>query len=63
MECNKEKNLKGCTCTAGCSMKGICCECVVYHRVQGQIPGCFFNTEGEKTWDRSVENFVKFAKA
>jgi len=24
-----------------------------------QIPGCFFSSEGEKTYDRSIEAFIK----
>lgn len=59
MECMKEKNLKSCTCTYDCSKKGICCECVTYHRDKGAIPGCFFPKDGEMTYDRSIENFIK----
>ena len=51
---NKEKNLKDCTCTYPCGKKGLCCECVAYHRAAGQIPGCFFTLAGEATYDRSV---------
>ena len=32
MECKKDKNLKACNCTYPCSRKGICCECLAYHR-------------------------------
>jgi hypothetical protein len=56
---NKEKNIKKCTCTYDCNRRGICCECVMYHRSMGQIPGCFFPPEAESTYDRSVEYFVK----
>ena len=60
MNCKRETNLSGCTCTApGCPRKGICCECVAYHRAKGQLPGCFFSKDGEKTYDRSIEYFVK----
>ncbi len=55
---NKDKNLKGCTCTYSCGKKGICCECVTYHRDMGHIPGCFFTGAGEKTYDRSIRNFI-----
>jgi hypothetical protein len=24
-----------------------------------QIPGCFFSSEGEKTYDRSIDAFIK----
>ena len=59
MECKKEFNIKNCTCTTGCSHKGICCECVAHHRANGELPGCFFSVQGEKTYDRSIENFIR----
>ncbi|HSA05590.1 MAG TPA: DUF6485 family protein [Candidatus Gastranaerophilales bacterium] len=60
MECKKEKNLNDCACSYSCSKRGICCDCVTFHRKRGEIPGCFFPLEDEKTYDRSVENFIKF---
>ncbi len=60
---NMKKNLEFCKCTYNpCSRKGKCCECVQYHLKAGQIPGCFFPKDGEATYDRSIENFIKFAK-
>ncbi|HHP50769.1 MAG TPA: hypothetical protein ENM97_02615 [Moorella mulderi] len=60
MECQRKKNLTLCTCTyAYCEKKGLCCECVAYHRSRGEIPGCFFPPEAEKTYDRSLENFIR----
>ena len=60
MECNKEKNLKACNCTYDpCPRKGICCECIEYHLGNKQVPACFFSAEAEKTYDRSIENFIK----
>jgi hypothetical protein len=59
MDCRKEKNQKSCNCTYPCSKKGICCECVDYHRRSGQIPACYFPADIEKTYDRSIENFIK----
>ena len=56
---NQKKNAKDCTCTYSCAKRGLCCECVTYHRSMNQIPGCFFSKKGEKTYDRSVESFVK----
>lgn len=52
---NRTEILKFCTCTYDCRKRGVCCECVSYHRSKGQIPGCFFSTRGEATWDRSVK--------
>lgn len=55
MNCpNKERNLEECTCTYDCEKRGLCCECVRYHRAMGQIPGCFFTAKGEATYDRSI---------
>lgn len=61
---NSQKNLKGCTCTyEPCSRKGNCCECVAYHRRNGEIPGCFFPEEAERTYNRSIDYFVKYHKS
>ena len=56
---NKQKNLEHCTCTYLCDKRGLCCECVAYHRSKGQIPGCFFSKNGEATYDRSVAALVR----
>ena len=56
---NKEENLKHCNCTYSCEKKGLCCECVAYHRGKGQIPACFFSKEGEATYDRSIANLAR----
>jgi len=54
-----EENLKECNCTyPGCSKKGRCCECVHYHRRMGELPGCFFPDDVERTYDRSIARFV-----
>lgn len=59
MECNKNANLKVCTCTyEPCPRKGICCECIAYHRRYNELPGCLFPPEVERTYDRSVARFV-----
>lgn len=60
MECQKQENLKNCPCTyPNCPRKGICCECMKYHRDKGQLPACYFSREIEKTYDRSVEKFIQ----
>ena len=60
MNCKKEENKIDCTCTATtCSKRGVCCDCVRYHRERNELPGCFFSKAAEKTWDRSVDNFIK----
>ncbi len=59
-ECNIEKNKRNCNCTYNpCSRKGLCCECIAYHRRSGELPACFFNKEDEASYDRSVERFIK----
>lgn len=60
MDCHLEKNKKECTCTyEPCSRKGKCCECVAYHRSHGELPGCFFPPEAERTYNRSVAYFLE----
>lgn len=57
---NQTQNYANCNCSySPCPRKGLCCECVFYHRRKGQIPACFFTPEAEKTYDRSINNFVK----
>ncbi len=63
MECKKEENKIDCTCTyMSCSKRGMCCDCVAHHRENGEIPGCFFTAAGERTYDRSIANFIKTYK-
>ena len=59
-ECHKEKNLKLCNCTyEPCPRKGICCDCMTYHRKMGQLPACYFPADVERAYDRSIECFVR----
>ena len=56
---NIEENLKYCTCTYGmCDKKGLCCQCIAYHRKLGEIPGCLFPKDAERTYDRSIDAFI-----
>lgn len=51
---------KTCPCTwQSCSRHGKCCECIKYHRERNELPGCYFPPEEEKTYDRSIENFIR----
>jgi len=63
-EClNKKENLLNCNCTyEPCSRKGICCECIAYHRQKKQLPACFFPQDIEKTYDRSINRFLSIYK-
>jgi len=63
MDCKQEQNLKTCPCTwPDCPRKGICCDCIKYHWQNGELPACFFSKEAEKTYDRSIENFIREQK-
>ncbi|HSV31343.1 MAG TPA: DUF6485 family protein [Atribacteraceae bacterium] len=58
-ECKRRKNLDHCTCTYDpCSRKGLCCDCFSYHRLHGEIPGCLFPPDIEKTYDRSITRYL-----
>ncbi len=59
MECKQNENKANCACTYPCSRRGLCCECVAYHRQRNELPGCFFPPEVERTYDRSVRRFVE----
>ena len=64
MECDAKKNLEKCTCSYDpCARKGKCCECVSYHRKNGELPGCFFPPAAERSYDRSFRNFIASIKA
>jgi hypothetical protein len=57
-ECKVEPNKAKCNCTyEPCARKGICCECVTYHRQSGELPACYFLDDAERTYDRSIEMF------
>ena len=59
MECKVERNKVACNCTYPCGKKGICCECLAEHRRSGEMPACFFPPDVEKTYDRSIETFIR----
>jgi hypothetical protein len=57
---NQKRNLQDCNCSYGaCSRKGLCCECLRYHRQNREIPACFFPDKSEKTYDRSITAFIR----
>ena len=53
---NRERNIKNCNCTYSCEKKGLCCECIAYHRSRRELPACYFSKEKEATYDRSIKN-------
>ena len=64
MECKIAKNKQACNCTyEPCPRKGICCECIAYHRNINELPACYFPDEAEATYDRSIENFIRIHKS
>ena len=60
--CTVDQNKTRCACTFGCGKKGICCECIGYHRGLGELPGCYFPRDAERTGDRSISNFIGIVK-
>jgi len=61
--CSAENNLKTCNCSyESCSRRGICCECITYHRKNRELPACYFDKAVERTYDRSIANFIKHNK-
>lgn len=60
MDCNETINLQRCNCTyEPCSRKGICCECIAYHRRGNELPACYFSDAAERSYDRSIRNFIR----
>ena len=60
MECSIDANRDKCTCTyEPCERKGKCCDCIRYHRSLGELPGCLFPPDVERTYDRSIAKFVE----
>lgn len=60
MECSREENSKNCPCTwADCSRRGVCCLCLKYHLSKDELPACCFSAEAEKSYDRSIDNFIR----
>ena len=62
-ECNVNRNLKNCNCSyEPCPRKGICCECIAYHRSHGELPACYFPSDVERSYDRSISRFISLYK-
>lgn len=62
-ECKDSKNKAECNCTyEPCPRKGLCCECIRYHRQAGELPACYFPPEIERTFDRSIDRFITYHK-
>jgi len=61
MECqNLRKNLAACNCTyPGCPRRGLCCQCLAYHREAGELPACYFTEAEERPYDRSISFFLR----
>lgn len=60
MECKIKENLKNCPCTyPGCEKKGKCCDCLIFHLENKELPGCCFPKDVEKSYDRSFKKFAE----
>jgi len=60
---NIKENIKQCNCSYDpCDRKGLCCQCLHYHRRNGELPGCYFSDAVEKTFDRSISRFIQSRK-
>jgi len=59
VECKVEENKMNCNCTYPCDKKGMCCECISYHRKRDELPACYFPDNVERIYDRSIENFIR----
>ena len=63
MASQKNSDPKACACTyEPCPRKGDCRCCVAYHRDNGELPGCYFTAEAERSYDRSIANFIRTRK-
>ena len=58
-ECKVEQNKARCACTYPCGKKGMCCDCIKFHWDRRELPGCLFPPEDERTYDRSLANFIR----
>ena len=57
---NIKENKKLCDCSYDpCERKGLCCQCLHYHRRNGELPACYFPASVEKTYDRSIDRFIQ----
>lgn len=59
VECKIQENKIACNCSYPCNKKGLCCECLTYHRKRDELPACFFPDTIERTYDRSIDTFIE----
>ena len=60
---NIKENLTHCNCSYNpCERKGLCCQCLHYHRKNGELPACYFPDTVERTFDRSISRFIRDRK-
>ena len=63
VECKTEENKIDCNCSYPCDRKGMCCECLSYHRNRGEVPACFFPKDVEKTFAAlKLQDWLKRSK-
>lgn len=61
-ECKSEENKTICNCSYSCDKKGMCCDCLRSHLSSWEFPACFFPDDVERTYDRSIDNFIRIYK-
>ena len=61
-ECKTDQNQIICNYSYPCGKKGMCCDCLRTHLSNGEFPACFFPDDVERTYDRSIDNFIKIYK-
>ncbi len=62
--CKQVQNRSICNCSyEPCARKGICCDCLTYHHRMGELPACYFPDDVERTYDRSITNFIRVHQA
>jgi len=49
-------------CAYPCEKKGVCCDCIEYHKSWNELPACFFPKDAEATYDRSIKKFIEIWK-
>ena len=57
MNCIQNKQKCSCSYTS-CSKWGKCCECIVYHKDQNQLPACYFPKDLETLGTRDIDAFI-----
>ena len=61
--CHRKEKIAKCPCSYKdvngnvCIHKGKCCACIAHHRINNELPACYFSPAQEKTYDRSISHY------